>query len=484
MAWAFLRCVRDAGRTAWNAFNRPRPTTSTTSKKSSTNRVFRGRVQPTRKAPSGLRKRRPCREIEDYTHRLQQLIYGYDAFENSEGDLKSIQYSIATLLEMRHRSGERDEQQRYSERLGRLCNALDLTEDTIEGNLQNIQKTADDLVNSLEPDGPGDLPPRLPITLIDQLRRYDNAMEVYVSQRDGTSGVGFPVAGNVDGDESREDGEVGADLTSSKAALSIKQRVLQACRMKLTEELRKLCKQHAPTALQDETIVRQLRCGEAVEDHPNDYEDPESESDYDLNSDDLLPGMTLALNAEWENAQEELKKWTIEYWTFIRRDNKIERLKENIAAGMSPEQASKNIIKTASDLFIKCENADTNYRDVQARAMAAGFQPVPPFHDSDNGLFPDHALDDVDLSIASSDADAAAQIEDWLDEDEHGLELGGNAPPSKANTKCLSVNFGEGRSAYECALPPNRTRLARIQEWQQKCEEARIIAQQDMERCR
>lgn len=347
MAWAFLRCVRDAGRTAWNAFNRPRPTTSTTNRKSSTNRVFRGRVQPTRKAPSGLRKRRPCRGIEDYTHRLQQLIYGYDAFENSEGDLKSIQYSIATLLEMRQRSGEKDERQRYSERLGRLCNALDLTEDTIEGNLQHIQKTADDLVNSLEPDGPGDLPPRLPISLIDQLRRYDNAMETYISQRNGTSGGEIPLSGDVDGDESREDGEVGANSTSSKA-VPIKQRLLQACRMKLTEELRKLCKQHAPTALQDETIVRQLRHGEPV--------DNEAERESDAGSDMSRPAITEALIAEWEFAQAELTKWTECYWSYINMDTQKQQRAEHLASGLTIEETDIKMRTLISTFFSRCQS--------------------------------------------------------------------------------------------------------------------------------
>ncbi|PIA95012.1 hypothetical protein CB0940_08133 [Cercospora beticola] len=475
MAWAFFRGVCDAGRTAWNAFNRPRPTTSTTSKKSSTNRVFRGRVQPIRKAPSGLRTRRPCREIEDYTHRLQQLIYGYDAFENSEGDLKSIQYSIATLMEMRRRSREQDEQQRYSERLGRLCNALDLTEDTIEGNLQNIQKTADDLVDSLEPDGPGDLPPRLPISLIDQLRRYDNAMETYISQRDGTSGVQIPVSSDVDGDESREHGEVGANLTSSKSALSIKRRVLQACRMKLTEELRKLCKQHAPTALQDETIVRQLRRGEPVS--------SEVAREPDAGSDMSRPEITEALIAEWEFAQAELTKWTECYWSYINMDTQKQQRAEHLASGLTIEETDIKMRTLTSTFFSRCQNIDNYYRDVQKRAMLAGLDPVAP-EDSDNGVFAKHAEDDPAISISSYDNVAEAQVELWLHENDPGVEFGDVPVPSTAHVDCVSVHFGEGRSGYEMTGPPTRTRDSRIRAWQQKCEEARIIAQQDMERLR
>ncbi|KAM3416634.1 hypothetical protein BST61_g8225 [Cercospora zeina] len=149
---------------------------------------------------------------------------------------------------------------------------------------------------------------------------------------------------------------------------------------------------------------------------------------------------------------------------------------------MSLEDVSTRMIRIGSKLFMKCQDADTHYRAVQGRAMLAGFPPVEPYYDSDNGVFADHALDDPAASILGLDELVQAHVEEWLDGDDHGLQLGNNPPPSTSLNKCVSVNFGEAHSANEAAGPPNRRRLTRNRNWQQKCEETRIIAQKDMER--
>lgn len=133
--------------------------------------------------------------------------------------------------------------------------------------------------------------------------------------------------------------------------------------------------------------------------------------------------------------------------------------------------------------LIHAVDIDNYYRDVQKRAMLAGLDPVAP-EDSDNGVFAEHAEDDPANSITSSDNAADSQVELWLLENDPGLEIGDVPVPSTAHVDCVSVNFGEGRSGYEMTGPPTRTRDSRIRAWQQKCEEARIIAQQDMERLR
>ncbi|EME84387.1 uncharacterized protein MYCFIDRAFT_173391 [Pseudocercospora fijiensis CIRAD86] len=217
-------------------------------------RVISGRVPSS--TPS--KRRRPCRNIEDYKFRLERLITGIDSLENVEELRDERQYQIADIMMIS------DIDPTVDQRIDTLIEQQDRAEVLIDKRLKILQTDADALVQSLEPDTPTDRPPLLPFYLRSQLKTYDRARSIYQTQVTQTSNSQHHLdkISAILLQANEQQARHGWLYTRSyierlhvrRAGICKQRRVAESCRQRFALELRKLCKKHVPKTLQDENF--------------------------------------------------------------------------------------------------------------------------------------------------------------------------------------------------------------------------------------
>lgn len=201
---------------------------------------------------------------------------GFNRLEASQDDLSRLETGLANAFEFSLDGHGRDE------RVERVYKSVRLTEGTITKNLEDLEVLVMDLAESLEytpksvDDDDGDeeeenQPPKLPIYLTDQIRRVDNAREIYASSLDlpntpqGFTGeleilnrvyTVMQRGRNVKPKRGWHETENFYEkMMERRDGILKRERMVQACREKLKEELRGLCRDCAPRALTDGSLV-------------------------------------------------------------------------------------------------------------------------------------------------------------------------------------------------------------------------------------
>ncbi|KAF7195774.1 hypothetical protein HII31_02909 [Pseudocercospora fuligena] len=436
-------------------------------------RVLSGRVR----GLAAAKRKRPCRSIEDYKFRLERLVSGIDSLENVEELCDERQAQIADVMMVS------DIDPSIEQRIDTLIEQQGRAEGLIEKRLKILQADADALVQSIEQDSPTDRPPLLPFYLRSQLKTYDRARQIYQTQVNTTSNTeqDLDKITAILAQAKEQQPQRGWQYTRSylerlgvrRAGICKHQRVAQSCRQRLTYELRKLCKQHAPKTLHDENFLKLFRkVGEQqiFLDQPKEPEEPVEATDE--------------LRQEWEAAQAKLK----DCWQNYNITDPPGSLEKNCDGVQDEyEKLRGNLFGMHRSFHKKIDKAERRYRKVRDKAMRAGLPPEATAY-TDLGEFTHHAEDDEAASVVLPifEPEAEHRIQFWKEyawmsscQQPSAISL---EPPDGEIWDDGYVSVRPESSVIGGSKAVTAARRAKIQQYRESCEELRHIANRDYAR--